>query len=133
MTVEYITEVEGVAPVGPYSLAIRIGDTVRLAGQLPINVQKSLVGGNVTEQTRQVFRNIVAVLEAARAGLKDVVKVTVVLTDMSNFAEMNREYAVHFPKNAPTRAAFESPHLPIEGALVEIVVDEAYAPEENEA
>jgi len=99
--------------IGPYSQAIVAGDFVFCSGQIPINPETGeLVKGAIAEQTRQVLENLSAVLETAGSSMDRVVKVTVYLQDMGDFAEMNEEYAKWFPRDPPARAAVEVARLP---------------------
>jgi 2-iminobutanoate/2-iminopropanoate deaminase len=108
------------AAIGPYSQAIGAGDLLYTAGQIPLDPRTmSMVGGDVTEQTEQVLLNLAAVLEAGGSGLDRVVKTTVFLADMGDFAAMNEVYARHFGDHRPARSAVEAAALP-KGALVEI-------------
>ena len=108
------------APIGPYSQAIRAGNLLFLSGQIPIDpASGEMVGDDVAAQSEQVLTNLQAVLEAAGAGLADVVKTTVYLADMSLFAEMNAVYGKHFAGADPARATVAVAALP-KGALVEI-------------
>lgn len=106
--------------IGPYSQAVRIGRYIFLSGQIPIEpVSGELVDGGVGSQTRQVLKNLQAVVDAAGASLKDVVKTTVYLTDLSTFSEMNAMYAEFFTEPYPARATVGVSALP-KGAAVEI-------------
>lgn len=108
------------AAVGPYSQAIRIGDFVFTAGQVALDpVAGELVGSDVAAQTEQVMRNLKAVLAAAGTSLENVVKTTVFLQSMGDFAAMNAVYARHFPEPFPARSTVEVGALP-KGGLVEI-------------
>jgi 2-iminobutanoate/2-iminopropanoate deaminase len=108
------------AAVGPYSQAIRIGDFVFTAGQVALDpIGGELVGDDVATQTEQVFRNLRAVLAAAGTDLAHVVKTTVFLQSMGDFAAMNAVYARHFPEPFPARSTVEVGALP-KGGLVEI-------------
>ena len=105
--------------VGPYSQAIRLGDFVFTAGQLAFDpATGKLVEGGIEEQTRQVLRNIAAVLEAAGSSLARVVKTTVFLKDMGDFKAMNEVYAEFFANEPPARSTV-AVDLAL-GALVEI-------------
>jgi 2-iminobutanoate/2-iminopropanoate deaminase len=120
-TVREIIKTEG-APqaIGPYSQAIRAGDFVFASGQIPIDPKTGeFVAGGVMEQTEQVLRNLSAVLEAAGTSLDRVVKTTVFLADMSDFAAMNEVYGRYFRGDAPARATVQAAGLPRE-ARVEI-------------
>jgi 2-iminobutanoate/2-iminopropanoate deaminase len=106
--------------IGPYSQAIRIEGLVFTAGQIGLNpATMEIVEGGVEAQTRQVLTNLKQVLEAADSGMNYVVKTTVFLTDMANFAAMNAIYAEFFPENPPARSTVAVAGLP-KGGLVEI-------------
>lgn len=106
--------------IGPYSQAVQIANMVFTAGQIGLNpATMEIVEGGVEAQTRQVFANLRAVLEAADSGFNYVVKTTVFLSDMANFAAMNAIYAEFFPENFPARSTVAAAGLP-KGALVEI-------------
>jgi 2-iminobutanoate/2-iminopropanoate deaminase len=117
--------------IGPYSQAVRAGNLVFASGQIPIDpATGEFVAGGITEQTEQVLRNLTAVFEAAGLGLKQVVKTTVFLADMDDFAAMNEVYGRFFPQQSPARATVQAARLPRD-ARVEIeaiaVVSEAVA------
>src|SRR5512143_1306134 len=106
--------------IGPYSQAIRIENLVFTAGQVGLDpATMDLVGGGIEAQTRQVLTNLKHVLETASSGLNFVVKTTVFLQDMGDFAKMNAIYAEFFPENPPARSTVQVAALP-KGALVEI-------------
>lgn len=106
--------------IGPYSQAIRTGALVYTAGQVGINpATGELVEGGIEAQTRQVLSNLKNVLEASDSGLNFVVKTTVFLKDMNDFAKMNTIYAEFFSENPPARSTIAVAGLP-KGALVEI-------------
>jgi 2-iminobutanoate/2-iminopropanoate deaminase len=108
------------AAVGPYSQAIRVGDYLFTAGQVALDpIGGELVGADVAAQTEQVMRNLRAVLAAAGTDLAHVVKTTVFLQSMGDFAAMNAVYARHFPEPYPARSTVEVGALP-KGGLVEI-------------
>jgi len=110
------------AAVGPYSAAIRAGGFVFCSGQTPLDpATGQLVEGDLGDQTRQVFANITAVLDAAGLGLADVAKATVFLTTMDDFAAMNAVYAEAFGSHRPARSTVAVAGLPL-GARVEIEV-----------
>ncbi|MFZ5879410.1 MAG: RidA family protein [Chloroflexota bacterium] len=114
--------------IGPYSQAVRINDLVYTAGQIALDpARMELVEGDVVAQTRQVFANLKAVLEAAGSGLNYVIKTTVFLKDMADFAAMNAIYAEYFPENPPARSTVAVAGLP-KGGLVEIEVVALLAP-----
>ena len=106
--------------IGPYSQAIIAGDLVFLSGQIPTDPQTGeFVAGGVAEQTEQVLKNLTQVLRAAGCGLADVVKTTVFLADMQDFAAMNEVYGRFFETEPPARSTVQAAGLP-RGARVEI-------------
>ncbi len=106
--------------VGPYSQAVEANGILYISGQIALEpATGNLVGDTITEQTDQVMKNVVAVLEAAGYRSGDVVKTTCYLSDMSDFAGMNEVYSRYYPDNPPARAAFAVKELP-KGARVEI-------------
>jgi 2-iminobutanoate/2-iminopropanoate deaminase len=108
--------------IGPYSQAVAAGGFVYCSGQIPTDpATGQFVEGGVREQTEQVLRNLSKVLEAAGSGLGRVVKTTVFLADMSDFAEMNEVYAGFFQENPPARSTVQAARLPRD-ARVEIDV-----------
>ena len=117
---EIIATEKAPGAVGPYSQAIRVGHFVFTAGQLAFDpATGKLVEGGIQEQTRQVLRNIAAVLEAAGSSLGKVVKTTVFLKDMGDFKAMNEVYGEFFAHEPPARSTVEVANLAL-GALVEI-------------
>ena len=106
--------------IGPYSQAIRAGNLVFTAGQIGLDPSTmEIVTGGVEAETRQVLTNLKHILEAAGSGLNHVVKTTVFLADMADFAAMNAIYAEFFAENFPARSTIAAAGLP-KGALVEI-------------
>jgi 2-iminobutanoate/2-iminopropanoate deaminase len=106
--------------VGPYSQAIVANGAVYTAGQLGLDPQtKQFVAGGVGEQTRQALENLRAVLEAAGSSLDRVIKTTVFLQNMDDFAAVNEVYATYFTADPPARSAVQVARLPLDG-LVEI-------------
>ncbi|MBI3241485.1 MAG: RidA family protein [Chloroflexi bacterium] len=106
--------------IGPYSQAVRVGDFVYTAGQVPIvPATGDLIAGEIEAQTRQALTNIKVILEAAGSGLDKVVKTTVFMTNLGDFARMNGVYAEFFPSNPPARSTVQVTALP-KGAMVEI-------------
>ena len=109
-------------PVGPYSQAVKVGNTIYVSGQIPIDPKTGdVVRGGIREQTKQVLENIKAILEAGGFSLKDVVIVFVFLKDLSMFNEFNEVYAEYFKENPPARVTVEVSRLP-KDVLVEISV-----------
>lgn len=108
--------------VGPYSQAVWAGDLLFCAGQIPLDpATGDLVAGGITEQTTRVLENIVGLLQSQGLDCSRVVKVTVFLTDLNNFAAMNAVYARYFPQDPPARSTVQVVRLP-KDALVEIEV-----------
>ena len=105
--------------VGPYSQAVELNGTLFLSGQLPIDPAAGKMPEGIGPQTRQSLTNIGAVLEEAGLGFDDVVKTTVLLKDIADFAAINAVYAEFFPKMKPARVCYQVAALPM-GALVEI-------------
>lgn len=104
--------------IGPYSAGVKIGNFVYTAGQLGIDPQTgAFVEGGIEAQTRQAITNLKAVLEAADSSLIDVIKTTVFLRDMNEFAAMNSVYAEFFTENFPARSAVQVARLPLDGAV----------------
>ena len=108
--------------IGPYSQGILAGGFLFLSGQIPLDpATGQIVTGSIAEQTHQVLKNLGAVLTAGGAGYGDVVKTTVYLQDMADFAAMNEIYATYFSAPAPARATIQAAALP-RGVKVEIDV-----------
>ena len=108
------------AAIGPYAQANIIGDLVITSGQIPIDpATGNLVEGDIEAQTKQVFENLKAVLEAAGSGLDKIVKTTCFMDNMNDFAKMNEVYASFFSGDYPSRSAVAVAKLP-KGALIEI-------------
>lgn len=107
------------AAIGPYNQAIQVGEFLFCSGQTPLRPDGTMVEGDVTEQAHQVFSNLKAVLEAAGTSLTHVVKTTVFLKDMNDFANMNAVYAEYFGDHKPARSTVEVARLP-KDARVEI-------------
>lgn len=108
------------AAIGPYSQAVQTGSMLFVSGQIPIDpATGEFAGTDIATQTRQSLTNISNILAAAGYSLNDVVKTTVLLADIADFAAMNAVYAEFFTENKPARAAFAVKDLP-RGALVEI-------------
>ena len=103
----------------PYNQAIVVGDLVFVAGQLGLGPGESSIEGDITAQTEQVLRNLKAILEAAGSSLDNLVKTSVFLQDLGDFAAMNEVYVRHVGERPPARSTFEVAKLP-SGALVEI-------------
>jgi 2-iminobutanoate/2-iminopropanoate deaminase len=109
-------------PIGPYSQAIQAGKLVFLAGQVPLDPANGrLVEGDIVAQTRRAMDNVMAVLEGAGLGPDHVVKTTIYLVDMADFAAMNEVYGSYFKDTPPARAAVQVARLP-KDARIEIDV-----------
>ena len=120
MTREVIATPAAPAAIGPYSQAVKAGGWVFCSGQIPLDpATGEVVGTDVAAQTEQVLANLRAVLEAAGSGFDRVVKTTVYLTDMAEFAAVNEVYARHLGASAPARATVAVAALP-KGVRVEI-------------
>ena len=106
--------------IGPYSQAIKTGGMVYCSGQIPIDPETGeFVSNDIAEQTEQVLKNLAAVLDAGGTNLGNVIKTTVFLADMSDFAAMNEVYGRYFNENKPARATVQAARLPRD-AKVEI-------------
>jgi len=115
-----ISTVNAPKAVGPYSQAVWVNDLLFISGQIPIDPETGkFVSEDVKEQTTQVFKNLGAILQKAGLEYENIVKATVYLADMNDFAVMNEVYALFFEKDFPARAAFQVVKLPL-GAKVEI-------------
>ena len=117
---QIIATTEAPGAVGPYSQGIALDNLVFTAGQIPINPASGKVEAeSIEDQTRQVLRNVDAVLRAAGSGLHKVVKMTVFMTDLADFQAMNGVYAEFFPSEPPARSAFQVVALPL-GVQIEM-------------
>lgn len=105
--------------IGPYSQGIVAGDLVFVSGQLPIDPATGSMPDNIKAQTEQSLKNVQAILEAEGLSMKNVVKTTCLLQNMSDFADMNGVYGTFFTEDCPARAAFQVAKLP-KDALIEI-------------
>lgn len=105
------------AAIGPYSQAIAAENLVFVSGQLGLNGEGRLAGATVEEQTRQALLNLQAILTEAGSSLEQVVKTTVFLTDMDDFAAMNKIYGTFFPAHPPARSAIQVVRLPKDGEV----------------
>lgn len=120
MSREIISTDKAPQAIGTYSQAVKIGNTVYLSGQIPLIPESmELIDGDIAEQVRQIFRNLIAVAEAAGGTLDDFAKVNVFLTDLSNFATVNEVMTEYFQQPYPARAAIGVAELP-KGAQVEV-------------
>ena len=120
MSKQAIQSVDAPAAIGPYSQAIRAGDMVYLSGQIPLDPQTmQIVEGGIEAQARRVFDNLGAVARAANASLDDIVKLSILLTDLGEFAKVNDIMATYFKAPYPARATYQVAALP-RGARIEV-------------
>ncbi|MHA1927192.1 MAG: RidA family protein [Candidatus Thorarchaeota archaeon] len=113
MSREVVSTKNAPGAIGPYSQAIKANGFVFCSGQIPANPETGQIEtGSITLQTKQSLSNVRGVMEAAGSSMENIVKVTVFLKDMNDFAEMNAEYAKWFPESPPARAAVEVARLP---------------------
>ncbi len=120
MSSTVITTTDAPAAIGPYSQAVRAGDTVYFSGQIPLDpATGALVEGDITVQTRRVFDNLVAVAQAAGGSLSQIVRVGIYVTDLANFAAVNAVMPEYFHPPYPARSTIEVPALP-KAAQVEV-------------
>lgn len=109
-------------PVGPYNQAVSVGNLIYTAGQIPLDRQGNMVAGGIKEQTEQVIQNLIAVLAQGGSSLEKVIKSTVFLKDLNDFAAMNEVYAKYFKsETAPARSTLQVARIP-KDSLVEIEV-----------
>jgi reactive intermediate/imine deaminase len=120
MSKQIISTTEAPSAIGPYSQAVRVGNTIWVSGQIPLDpATKELVGGDIEAQIRRVFENLKIIVLAAGASLDEVVKVNIFLIDLSHFALVNKVMAEYFRAPYPARAAVGVAALP-RGAQVEV-------------
>ncbi len=113
MSKDIIATSQAPSAIGPYSQAVRSGPWVFVSGQIPLDpATGKIVEGDIAAQTERVLKNLAAILEAAGAGLAQVVKTTVYLRDLTEFARMNEVYARFFADQPPARATVEVSRLP---------------------
>ena len=117
---EIIETAKAPAPIGPYSQAIRANSFVFVSGQIPIDPGTgNIVGEEIAEQTHQVMKNLAAILESAGSNLNKIVKTSIFLTNLDDFARLNQVYGEYVGESRPARATVQVAKLP-RGALVEI-------------
>lgn len=120
MSKEIIYTNKAPKPIGPYSQAVKVGPWLFISGQIPIDPATGyVVEGDIEVQTQRVLENIRAILEAANYTLKDVVKVTVYLTDLNDFQGFNKVYSSYFSESPPARTTVQVSALP-RGVRIEI-------------
>jgi 2-iminobutanoate/2-iminopropanoate deaminase len=119
-TKKIISTAQAPAAIGPYSQANQFGNLVFTSGQIPLIPETmEIVEGGIAEQTEQVMKNLLAVLEKANASAATVIKTTCFIKDMNDFAAFNEVYGTYFPENAPARSCVEVARLP-KDVLVEV-------------
>jgi len=112
MSLRIVSTSDAPAAIGPYAQAVRAGNLLFTSGQIPLTPAGQLVEGGIEEQTHQVLTNLKAVLAAEGAALSDVIKTTVFLKDMNQFATFNSIYASYFGEHTPARSTVEVARLP---------------------
>ena len=120
MSFEIISTAKAPAAIGPYSQAVKVGDLIYTSGAIPVDpANGEVISGGVAEQAEQALTNLKEVLEAAGASLENVVKTTVFIKNMNDFAIINEVYKKYFTKNYPARSCVEVARLP-KDVLIEI-------------
>jgi|TARA_B000000475_G_scaffold23836_1_gene18894 reactive intermediate/imine deaminase len=120
MSKEIISTENAPQAIGPYSQAVKAGGLMFISGQIPLNPETGdLVSGSIEDEANQVLQNIKSICEAAGYGMEDIVKITIFLTDLGNFATVNEVMKKHFSEPYPARATVEISGLPL-GVNVEI-------------
>ncbi|BAQ09495.1 endoribonuclease l-psp [Bacillus sp. OxB-1] len=109
---KYVATERAPKAIGPYAQAVAVNGFIYTSGQIPLQPNGELVEGTIVEQTDQVFANLKAVLEEAGSSLEKVVKATVFIKDMDEFAALNEVYAKHFGSHTPARSTVEVARLP---------------------
>lgn len=109
---KYVATEQAPKAIGPYAQAVAVNGFIYTSGQIPLQPNGELVEGTIVEQTDQVFVNLKAVLEEAGSSLEKVVKATVFIKDMDEFAALNEVYAKHFGSHTPARSTVEVARLP---------------------
>jgi 2-iminobutanoate/2-iminopropanoate deaminase len=126
MPKKHITSTQAPKPIGPYSQGVIAGGLMFVSGQIPLDpATGEFVAGDIDAQTEQVLKNILAILREAKMGPENVVKCTVYLADLADFARMNDVYARYLGKEPPARSTIQAAALP-KGARVEIDVIAAF-------
>ena len=120
MSKQAIQSADAPAAIGPYSQAIRAGDTLYMSGQIPLDPKTmEIVDGGIEPQAHQVFRNLRAVAAAAGATLNDIAKLSILMADIGEFAKVNEIMATYFDAPYPARATYQVAALP-RGARIEV-------------
>lgn len=108
----YVAAEQAPKAIGPYAQAVKVNGMVYTSGAIPLDTNGEVVGTTIEEQTNQVFENLKAVLAEANSSLSQVVKATVFIKDMNEFAALNEVYAKHFGDHTPARSTVEVARLP---------------------
>jgi len=117
---KHVNSADAPKPIGPYSQGVVAGGFMFVSGQIPLDPRTNeLVGGGIEAQTEQVLKNLMAILKEAKMGPENVVKTTVFLSDLSDFAKMNEVYARYLGKEPPARSTIQAAGLP-RGVKIEI-------------
>ncbi|MBC6401282.1 MAG: RidA family protein [Ekhidna sp.] len=120
MMKEIINSKKAPAPIGPYSQAVKVGNTIYVSGQIPIDQSTgNLIEGTIEAETEQVMKNIGFILEEAGTSFQNIVKCSIFVSNMGNFSRLNEVYGKYFPSNPPARETVEVSGLP-KGVNVEI-------------
>ncbi len=113
MSKEIIFTSEAPAPIGPYSQAVKAGNTLYVSGQIPMDAETGeMINANITEETHQVMKNMDAILSEAGLDFSNVVKCSIFIKDMGQFATINEAYGMYFKENPPARETVEVARLP---------------------
>jgi len=113
MSKTIVTSTQAPAPIGPYSQAVKAGNTLYMSGQIPFDqLTGEMINENITEETHQVMKNIEAVLSEAGMTFSQVVKCSIFIKDMNQFATINEAYGMYFKENPPARETVEVARLP---------------------
>lgn len=108
----YVATEQAPKAIGPYAQAVKVNGMVYTSGQIPLQMNGEIAGSTIEEQTNQVFTNLKAILSEANSSLSQVVKATVFIKDMNEFAALNEVYAQHFGEHTPARSTVEVSRLP---------------------
>ena len=131
MAITTITTDKASPAIGPYSQAVKVGNTVYTSGQIPMTPEGELITGDIHDQTRQVLTNLQNVLEASGSSLDKIIKTTIYLTDMDNFIAVNTVYAEFFVGTYPARSTVAVKTLPknvdVEIDAIAIAEDQNYS------
>ena len=113
MSKQIIFTPDAPAPIGPYSQAVKVGNTLYVSGQIPMDADSGeMINANITEETHQVMKNLDAILSAAGLGFENVVKCSIFIKDMGQFTTINEAYGMYFKQDPPARETVEVARLP---------------------